>query len=313
MPHARIETPPGQDFQALALTTYAGDIHFTRALFTPCTVYRYPPESETLASRQDALSNDRVTLSVQYGGMATFTSPHAVTDLPLGLGRFTCTRFPYEITYSGLTDLLLVNVPISRIAELAEKLRILPANLFPDTALVGGTFAFLSRFMFQQLLGIGESQENESEAENAIIALARAALPSALEVDEEGGTDPEVRRIVNSEIEVHHRDPGLTVDSIAAMVGMSRRQLYRVTGDQLAKKLDLRRSESARELIETDPDLDLTVVARLSGFTNATRLRDNFVRAFGILPSEFRARIRKRPNHLSGTNSAGQNDEPSDL
>lgn len=298
-PHATVTPSNGQEFEALALRTYAGDVRISRILMTPCTIKHHTQTLNSAPSRGEALTNDRVQLSAQYGGTSMISSGDTSVELPLGAGKYTCSRYRFEITYSGLSDLLLASLPISRLPDLADALRSQPAAMFPQTATTEGTFAFLARFLFRRLTESRSALDDESTAENALVSLTRSALIPALQKAESRASDPEVQRIVNAEIEAHHRDSALTVDSIASLVGMSRRQLYRVTGTQLAKKLDRRRSQSARELIEADPHLDLTVIANLSGFTNATRLRDNFVRAYGILPSEFRASVRKR--HL-GTN-----------
>lgn len=291
-PNATITLPPGQDFNALSVGVYVGQTKISRVLMTPCTIDYTSSRPTKHASHQEAVAVDSVTVSVQYKGNTTVVADGVSLDLPPGAGRYSCSRFEHAVTYSGLSDVLMVTIPISRLLDLAGPLRANPADLFPDSAVDLGVFAFLGRFLFKRLVGNSSQFADEGDAEDAVISVVRSALAPQFK-DASASPDPEIRRIVDAEIDVHHRDPTLTVDSLASLVGVSRRQLYRATGQGIAARLDNRRAQTAREMIQVDPNLDLSVIAELSGFANATRLRDNFVRAYGILPSQFRAEVRK--------------------
>lgn len=291
-PTATVTLPPGQEFTALSLGVYIGQTRISRVLMTPCTIDYAGQRPEKHASRQESVAADSVTVSIQYNGDTSVRADGVSLVLPPGAGRYSCSRFSHSVTYSGLSDVLMVTIPISRLLDIADALRANPAALFPDSAVNLGVFAFLGRFLFKRVVGNKAQFADEGDAESAVINVVRSALAPLLR-DESPSPDPEVRRIVDAEIEVHHRDPTLTVDSLASLVGVSRRQLYRATGEGIATRLDNRRAQTAREMIEVDPNLDLSVIAELSGFVNATRLRDNFVRAYGVLPSQFRAQVRK--------------------
>ena len=134
---------------------------------------------------------------------------------------------------------------------LVEGLDAQPVQLLPDSAITLGLLSLVSRFMFRGLVGSKQQLADEADAEAAFISLVRSALTPIIR---EGDTSPgvAVRRIVASAIELHHCDAALSVDSIAEIEGLSRRQLYRYAGEGVAARLGRRHAQTAHDVVDSN-------------------------------------------------------------
>ena len=98
-----------------------------------------------------------------------------------------------------------------------------------------------------------------------------------------------VRRVLDHA--VTHPDGDLRAATLAALAGVSTRQLNRIFRDQLGETPGAAvrriRLEVAARLTATT-DLTLSQVARRSGFASAESLRQAFVQKFGLSPRTFR-------------------------
>ncbi len=96
-------------------------------------------------------------------------------------------------------------------------------------------------------------------------------------------------------VDAHLLEPGLTVERVAAAVGLSPRHLSRVLaegGTTFQPHLRARRLEAARRLL-LDPDaadLGVAQVARRCGFASPRHFATAFAAAYGEPPSEVRRR-----------------------
>jgi transcriptional regulator GlxA family with amidase domain len=101
--------------------------------------------------------------------------------------------------------------------------------------------------------------------------------------------DATVRRVIDHA--ATHPDGDLRTETLAALAGMSSRQLHRLfraeLGDTPANVVRRTRLEVAARLAATT-DLPLSQVARRSGFASAESLRQAFVSRFGTSPRTFR-------------------------
>jgi transcriptional regulator GlxA family with amidase domain len=87
----------------------------------------------------------------------------------------------------------------------------------------------------------------------------------------------------------------LSVGRVAAEMGTSTRHLTRLFHSELgvtpARYIEHRRMELARTLIESEPSLALTHLARRCGFGTTETMRRTFIRHVGIAPDDYRHRF----------------------
>lgn len=104
-----------------------------------------------------------------------------------------------------------------------------------------------------------------------------------------------VRETALELIERSYRDPHFSADSIASVLHMSRRHLYRHFADaefSPAVLLKQRRLARAMELLAGARELPLDEVARRSGFVSVSTMRNRLRAEIGMTPVEFRASVR---------------------
>jgi transcriptional regulator GlxA family with amidase domain len=109
---------------------------------------------------------------------------------------------------------------------------------------------------------------------------------SLLELDP--GSD-RIRRVLSFARE--HLSEPLSVEQLADVAHLSTRQFSRAfvaaTGLSPAKAIERLRAEAARPKVE-DSRETLEAIARLAGYVDAERMRQSFVRVFGLSPLEMR-------------------------
>jgi len=90
-------------------------------------------------------------------------------------------------------------------------------------------------------------------------------------------------------------DPGLTPGAVAAHLGLSTRSLSRlfaINGNTIERSIWSCRLAAARDHL-SDPNLrhkSITEVAFSCGFNDAAHFSRSFLNAYGVTPSEFRAK-----------------------
>jgi transcriptional regulator GlxA family with amidase domain len=107
-------------------------------------------------------------------------------------------------------------------------------------------------------------------------------------------TDPGPVR--NAQDHIHdHVDDDLSIERLAALVGMSprhfQREFRRQLGEPVGRYVDRVRVEAARRALEDDPSTNLAVIAARCGFGTAESLRRAFARRLGVSPDQYRRRF----------------------
>lgn len=288
-------SPEPETFAARVLAAPLGEIFVFRMLITPCTSVRTPFRVRRERDAVDAIGFRRgpsITLSAQNLGRTVLRSGTDVHETERGQMSYVSGLATYAVDRPELTDTLGLTMPLSLIPDLAGLVADRPVQVLPDTAITAGAAGYLSSFLLQRIAGAPDRLASETDAQSALIGLVRSTLAPALRGGVPRNADT-MRTAIDQHIEEKHRDPALSVESLAAHIGVSRRQLYRYVGaESLAQRIARRRAETARRLIEDSPQSDLDSIARQSGFSDANRLRTHFQRFFGQLPSTFRDGIR---------------------
>ena len=126
-----------------------------------------------------------------------------------------------------------------------------------------------------------------------------------------------IKRSLESFLEAHYSDPGLSFDDLMAHFGFSRshgcKLFKKHVGKTFSKKLREIRVAQAQRLIK-EPSIFVYEIASECGFLSPNRLREAFKTIHGMPPTEYRtklcaerfSRFRKMSEldvHLSGRNS----------
>jgi AraC-like DNA-binding protein len=93
----------------------------------------------------------------------------------------------------------------------------------------------------------------------------------------------------------HVADPRVTVEAVAATLGCSRAQLYRVfaaRGEGIAEHLRGLRMRHAAKLLATHPHVAIDTIAERCGYGESNSLHKAFRRHFGMNPRDWRAAAR---------------------
>ncbi|UQE74818.1 helix-turn-helix transcriptional regulator [Gordonia sp. PP30] len=162
-----------------------------------------------------------------------------------------------------------------------------------SSLLARSTAAFLTEFAVP--LATGVIAEPSVETEQAVLDLVVSAL---CEMPGRGVklTDNPVfvREAVADLIERYYAEPDFGVEVLADALHLSRRQVYRYfedTGQSLAARIADRRLQAAVDLLETQPQMSVSALARQSGFASEATFRSRFRAGLGYGPTEARARV----------------------
>lgn len=108
----------------------------------------------------------------------------------------------------------------------------------------------------------------------------------------EGELDAALYRVACHQLALHVGDSWVTVDAVAATLGCSRAQLYRLfdlRGESVAGRLRELRMQAAAELLQAWPRVAIGSVAVRCGYSEPIAFDKAFRRRFGMTPSDWRA------------------------
>ncbi|MGC4933482.1 helix-turn-helix domain-containing protein [Gordonia sp. DT30] len=284
---------------ALAITTDEPDafdeIAFWRPLTemlvyalirTPCTMSRTPSIIEEHPSRHVVVG----TQSMPGDGVFTQGGHTYSYRAPACLVVFD-NNVPFQQTSREVADLAGIWIPNELLgSEFADR-RITP--VCASTPLARAASAFIRNFALDVA---ARGADVDPDTELAAIDLVRAILTQGQpdRAHDRALNDPGyVREATRSLIDHHFRDPEFTAESIARILHMSRRHLYRYFRDTdvtPATMIATRRLERARELLIHRENAGLDSIALACGFTSAATLRNRFRAEYGMTPNEFRRR-----------------------
>lgn len=136
------------------------------------------------------------------------------------------------------------------------------------------------------------------EGAAATLQVARALVLVALAGSRGGGhhwsdaLDDALFDVAIHQLAQHVGNPGVTVEQVAATLGCSRAQLYRVfaaRGEAVEECLCTLRMQHAARLLVAHPRLDLDLIAQRCGYGESMAFRKAFRRHFGMTPRDWRA------------------------
>lgn len=203
---------------------------------------------------------------------------------------FLLTTQPFVVDYVGVNEPTGIAVPLDLLGIAERELSGAIGEPLPDTALTRAAMTCIDAFIFEASTLSGP--EVGPDAELALVDLARSLVSQvARRTRPLEDRSLVVRAAVNDVIDRHHRRPDLTIDAIARLLNLSRRQLYRYFSDAeggIAGLVADRRIETARQLLRTRTDLSVHDISMIAGFTNSNTFRAHFLRRHGVTPSDYR-------------------------
>lgn len=206
----------------------------------------------------------------------------------------------------GQIESVVMQIPRQAVALRPDRMdRLLARSMAADT----GSGAILAGFL-RTLLSHAPACRPEELRGMGSVALDLATAFLARQLGDPGQAYGEARaqetlQRIHRFIENNLGDPGLTPQMIADRHNMSLRRLYVLFGDQpLTLAAHIRRSrlerahaDLAREDLNGQP---VQAIAARWGFSSATGFSRGFREAYGITPTEHRARLRSRTPSKGG-------------
>ncbi|MGV9479787.1 helix-turn-helix domain-containing protein [Gordonia aichiensis] len=193
---------------------------------------------------------------------------------------------PFAVTNDSVAELSSVWVP----AEMVDADDLAGSDpVIADSPLSRATAVFLRNFAHDVAV---RGADVDVDTEMAAIDLLRSTLnPHRARTISALDSPTILRERVSEVIDRNYRDPAFDADTLAAMLHLSRRQLYRRLSDfdeSPAEMIAQRRLDKAHELLSCTGTFGLKAVARASGFSSVATLRNRFAARYGMTPVEFR-------------------------
>lgn len=276
-----------RDPDAFECIMYHRSLSMIRAHCELCT----PRRSERSAARAEAEVDTPYLMVAAHRLNGQFRVTQFGRQHTYESGQFmvltTASPFTAEITSVCETAMLLFPQDVLGGDVVSNRL-LLP--MAADSTFARATAQFLFRFTYD---AAGRNLDIDPEAEMAAIELVRAALGHfTYSTRRLANNAMFIREAVRDLIEHHYADPDFSAHSMADILHMSRRHLYRRFADAEESPTDLinaRRLVHARELLSAQNSIPLDEVARQSGFRSVATLRNRFRAEYGTTPSAFRA------------------------
>lgn len=288
MPTFRVSADPARGFEEYLYWRPLEELLSFSLLRTHCATDRPLDRVETYRSEFVIVGTQHLPgrgVIEQYGRVYRYDHPaHLV---------MVHNDQPFRQESYGTADLAGIWVPTDLLGRRArESWSMVP--LVDSSPLARATAAFLRRFANDVAV---RQAVIDVDAEYAVAEMVRAALaPHRRDVFGAADSALYVREITRSLIEQNYRDPEFGVDTIARLLHVSRRHMYRFfadAGDEQspAALIARRRVMRARELLVRNSRMSLREVAAASGFVSTGTLTKRFRAEFGMAPSEYRKAV----------------------
>lgn len=274
--------PEGFEFRAYARTLV--NISVFAMLHTPVTM-SYDKSRDPVVFL--GLSSLPGSTTVEYDGTEYRYGPRQLVVL-------TNAREHVRTTMQ-ISDPLGVAIPLRLLGRQGDALLRMPSPLLPDTTLTRSAAMFLTRFVTETISA--PITPNPRIDEYAVLDLVVSML-SQLRGGPTGAQDRGlyIREATRELIDRYYAQTSLTATSLAELLNISRRQLYRYfdgADQSITEMITQRRVQAAQEYLTSDPTMAVVDVAAAVGFANAATLRNNFQARYGVSPSVYQQRYRR--------------------
>jgi AraC-like DNA-binding protein len=276
-------------FSGLLQAGIVGPLALSRLEVSPHTIRR----TAALAAGTDG---DRYKLSLLLAGQALVVQDGREAVLrPGDFALYDCSR-PYTIEGAGNFRMLVCMLPRAVLGlEPVRVGRMTATRIRGDAGIAWAVAPFLERLA--DLAIRGEVPEARDRVVESVVELVESLCASVIESD--GSRRPSSRAELRLRARAHAQsrlgDPSLAPGEIAAAVHVSKRYLHRLFEDDgctVSGWIRQRRLEGCRRDL-ADPsrqDETVTSIGARWGLTNPAHLSRLFREAYGLSPTEYRAR-----------------------
>jgi len=263
-----------------------GDLRICRLLARQHRVVRTPER------RHD--NQNLLKVAVQLKGASYFEQNNRGVLLTPGNWSIYDTTKPYTVSSIGDIELLTLLIPRARIAAPRLNLDDLLVRGFRGNIGAGKLAFQVMTTAFAEMANV--SPEQEWEIVGAISQLIRSTMLEAAGVRTGLSVKEQWRERIKAYIEEHLRDPGLSLDEVAAALNCSKRYIHKLfeaegtTASEYIWKLRLAR---CREQL-ADPasgHKSITEIAYSWGFSDSAHFSRAFKESFHLSPRAFRSAV----------------------
>lgn len=224
-----------------------------------------------------------IKVIVQTAGTSTYEQAGDVVTIGPGEGLVYDVARPHQITSDAHTEHLVAIIPHELAAGRGVSLDQLGRQRFSTRTGVGRVAATVLDSTLGELATIAPASEADVAA--SILNLVLAPLAPA------AGGPAALRFRARAYIRDRIREPGLSVEQIAAALGCSTRYLHRAFADEAETITDhiwATRIDGCRDELTRRRDRSISEVAFAWGFASAAHFSRLFRKRFGVSPTELR-------------------------
>lgn len=237
-------------------------------------------------------NQDLLKVAVQLKGSSYFEQNNRSVLLSPGSWSIYDTTRPYTVSTMGNVELLTLLIPRARIVTHRLNLNDLIVRRFSGKTGLGKLAYQFMTTAFAEIANV--NTEHEWEIVGAISQLIRLAMlevagePSDLPVREKW------RERIKAYIDEHLRDPGLSLNRIAAAMNCSKRYVHKIfesEGTSPSEYIWCMRLRRCREDL-CDPvsaNKSITEIAYSWGFSSSAHFSRTFKEIFHVCPRSYRA------------------------
>lgn len=244
-----------------------------------------------LESRHD--NQDLLKVALQLKGSSYFEQNNRSVLLSPGSWSIYDTTRPYTVSSMGNVELLTLLIPRARIATHRLHLNDLIVRRFSgETGLGKLAYQFMTT-TFAEIANV--NPEHEWEIVGAISQLIRLAMLEVAGEQSDLSVHEKWRERIKAYIDGHLRDPGLSLDQIAAVMNCSKRYVHKIfesEGTTTSEYIWRMRLWRCREELRDPASASklITEIAYSWGFSNSAHFSRTFKDAFHVCPRSYRAR-----------------------
>ncbi|MBP2387380.1 AraC family transcriptional regulator [Paeniglutamicibacter kerguelensis] len=233
-----------------------------------------------------------VQIGFMISGTITTTQRETVSTITAGSVITLVLDEPFESKTGDGTDAILCFVPRGYFESRGINTDLMAGSVMHDVDLVPVVRNMVAWALELQREGDASQKRFIERSFMELFALVAERFSEGFTLMDDASLS--MRRRVLDTIESDFADPGLSAQTVAKKLGLSRRQLYRLFEGRdasLAKLIRDRRLDHSEELMRHRGEMTIAGVASASGFQSADQFTRVFRQRHAASPSKFKSRF----------------------